>query len=203
MPLIVLEGIDGCGKSSQAERLERRLAAAGRQVRRLREPGGTALGEAVRALILDPATRACPAAELFAYQVARAQLCDEVLRPALARGEVLVLDRFWHSTVAYQAYGLGLDPGPVRALVGLATGGLKADAALWFDLDPAEALRRRSAARGGEDRIEARGLDYQRRVHQGYAALCAAGELVRIDASGDADAVESRVRTALSAIAGC
>jgi dTMP kinase len=199
MPLIVLEGIDGCGKSTQAERLERRLRAAGRTVRRLREPGGTALGEAVRALILDPATRACPAAELFAYQLARAQLCDEVLRPALGRGEVVVLDRFWHSTLAYQAYGLGLDPAPVRAVVELAIGGLKADAALWFDLDPEAALRRRAAARG-EDRIEARGLEYQRRVHHGYAALCAAGELARIDAAGDADAVEALVRAALAGV---
>jgi dTMP kinase len=188
MPLIVLEGIDGCGKSTQVERLAERLAAAGHPPLRLREPGGTKLGEQVRALLLDKATEACPTAELFGYLTARAQLCHAVIRPALARGEVVLLDRFWYSTMAYQAYGLGLDPQLVRSAIALALDGVRADVAAWLSVAPVEALRRRAAARG-EDRIEARGLIYQERVHAGYAALAAAGELTVIDAARSPDAI--------------
>lgn len=200
MPLIVLEGIDGCGKTTQSDRLAARLVAAGARLRRLREPGGTALGEQQRAILLDPATKACPTAELFGYLQARAQLCHEVIAPALAAGETVLLDRFYHSTLAYQGYGLGLDLAEVRAAVRLATGGLVPDRALWLDLDPDEALRRRAVARGRDDRIEARGAAYQRRVHDGFAALATAGELVRIDASGATDAVADRVWAAVEPV---
>jgi len=189
MPLIVLEGIDGCGKTTQTDLLAEGLTARGHAVRRLREPGGTRLGEQVRSLLLDPATQACPVAELFGYLTARAQLCSEILGPALARGEWVLMDRFWPSTMAYQAYGLGLDPAPVRAAIALALGSIRMDHAYWLDVDPDEALRRRRAARGADDRIEARGIDYQRRVAAGYAALAAAGELVRIDANRPAPAI--------------
>ncbi|MBA3686403.1 MAG: dTMP kinase [Planctomycetes bacterium] len=182
MPLIVLDGIDGCGKSTQIELLAKRLEALGRAHRRLREPGGTALGEAQRRILLDPATKACPEAELFGYLQARAQLCREVIAPALAAGEVVLLDRFYFSTIAYQAYGLGLPQPEVRAAIRLATGGIVPELALWFDVDPAEAARRRARARAGEDRIEARGLDYLRKVHDGFAEMASAGEMVRVDA---------------------
>jgi dTMP kinase len=197
MPLLVLDGIDGCGKTTQVARLVERLRAAGRTVRQLREPGGTALGERQRAILLDPATRACPTAELFGYLQARAQLCHEVIAPALAAGETVVLDRFYHSTLAYQAYGLGLDLAQVRAAIQLATGGIVPDRALWLALDPTEAQRRRAASRGAEDRIEARGLPYLLRVHAGFAALAAAGELVRIDASRPAEDVAVAVWAAV------
>ena len=182
MPLIVLEGIDGCGKTTQAELLVATLAESGKNARRVREPGGTVLGERLRSLLLDPATTACPTAELFTYLAARAQLVDEILRPALARGEWLVLDRFWYSTVAYQGYGLGLDPTAVTAACRLAVGGLKPDAALWLDVPVAVAAARRAAGRTAVDRIEARGDAYQEKVRSGYAALAAAGDLTRIDA---------------------
>jgi len=198
MPLIVLEGIDGCGKTTQVERLAQRLAEAGRPCRRLREPGGTALGEAQRALLLDPATQACPTAELFGYLQARAQLCHEVIAPALAAGEVVLLDRFYHSTLAYQAYGLGLDPAAVRAAIRLATGGIVPAVVAWLAVDPDEALRRRAASRGRDDRIEARGPAYLRRVHDGFAAMAEAGELVRIDAAEPPDAVAEAVWAAVS-----
>lgn len=183
MPLIVLEGIDGCGKSTQADRLCVRLADCGQPPLRLREPGGTALGEAMRNLLLDPATQACPVAELFGYLQARAQLVQEVLRPALAAGRLVLLDRFWHSTLAYQAYGLGLDPGRVRAAINLSIDGLHTDLAVLLRLDPAQAASRRQ--RRQADRIEARGLDYQRRVAAGYEHLVASGDLVAIDATAD------------------
>ncbi|MBA3847566.1 MAG: dTMP kinase [Planctomycetes bacterium] len=179
MPLIVLEGIDGSGKSTQVRLLGEHLQRIGRPFRALREPGGTKLGEQQRALLLDPATQACPTAELFGYLQARAQLCHEVVAPALARGELIVLDRFYHSTIAYQAYGLGLPLDAVRAAIRLAIGDIAPDVVLWIDLDPAIAAQRRVAQRG-EDRIEARGLAYLKRVHDGFAALAAAGEMVAL-----------------------
>jgi dTMP kinase len=192
MPLIVFEGIDGCGKTTQVERLKNRLTTDGVVFRHLREPGGTELGERQRALLLDPATKACPTAELFGYLQARAQLCHEVIAPAIAANELVILDRFYHSTLAYQAYGLGLDLAQVRAAIRLATGGLRPDLVLWLSVDPAEALRRRAAARG-QDRIEARGLAYQQKVHDGYRALVASDGLVEIDAHQSADAVTAQV----------
>ena len=192
MPLIVLEGIDGCGKTTQVERLVARLQALGRPFRSLREPGGTALGEQLRQVLLDPATRAAPVAELFGYLMARAQLCHEVIAPALAAGELVLLDRFYHSTLAYQAYGLGLDVAAVRAAIRLATGGIVPDLVLWLALDPTEAGRRRAAARG-LDRIEARGLEYLRRVHGGYQALVASDGIVAIDATATPEAIAERM----------
>lgn len=194
MPLIVFEGIDGCGKTTQVAALTQRLAEASVPFRHLREPGGTALGERQRALLLDPETRACPTAELFGYLQARAQLCAEVIAPALAAGELVILDRFYHSTLAYQAYGLGLDQGQVRAAIRLATGGIVPDLVLWLSLDPAEAGRRRAAARG-LDRIESRGLEYLTRVHDGYRALVASDGLVELDARQSAEALAERIWT--------
>ncbi len=198
MPLIVFEGIDGCGKTTQLATLAARLRARALAVRQLREPGGTALGEQVRTLLLDPATRSVPVAELFGYLMARAQLCQEVIAPALAKGELVLLDRFYHSTLAYQAYGLGLDPLQVRAAITLATGGLTPDLVLWLALAPAVAQARRQQERG-PDRIEARGLSYLERVHDGYARMAGAGELTTIDAAAAPQAVADAVWAAVGA----
>lgn len=192
MPLIVLEGPDGCGKNTQAGLLVARLQAAGRPVQRLREPGGTRLGEAVRAILLDPATVAGAEAELFGYLMARAQLCREVIAPALAAGTWVVLDRFWHSTIAYQAWGLGLDPARVRAAIDLAVGGVRPDHALLLRIPAAAAVARR-AARAGADRIEARDDAYRARVAAGYEALAAAGDLRPVDADGSPEQVAERI----------
>jgi dTMP kinase len=191
MPLIVFEGIDGCGKSTQVELLTKRLAQAGVKHRTLREPGGTALGEAARRILLDPATHACPTAELFGYLQARAQLCDEVLIPALAAHETVVLDRFYHSTIAYQAYGLSLDLARVRAAIDLAVGGVRPDVVLWLNVDPAIAAKRRAAAK--PDRIEARGLPYMRRVHAGFETLAKAGELMAVDGTLPSDRIAAAI----------
>lgn len=197
--LIAIEGVDGCGKSTQVERLCARLTADGHAVLRLREPGGTRLGEQVRAILLDPQTEACPTAELFGYLTARAQLCETVIRPALSRGEVVVLDRFFHSTIAYQGYGLGLDLDLVQSAIRLATTGLVPDCALWVDLPVPEAARRRAVARGQDDRIEARGLAYLEKVHAGFAALAENGDLARIDGSAGVDAVAEAIYAVVSA----
>ncbi len=192
--LIVLEGIDGCGKSTQATRLADRLRERSIEPLLLREPGGTALGEQLRALLLDPATHAGAEAELLLYQAARAQLVREVLLPRLHEGRWILLDRFWPSTVAYQAYGLGLDEAQVRAAIAIAVGPLVPELALWFRLDAAEAARRRAQARGlPPDRIEQRGLDYLSRVDAGYAAMAANGELIAINSAQPADAVADEV----------
>ncbi len=192
MPLIVFEGIDGCGKTTQVERLKKRLSSMGVKALHLREPGGTALGERQRDLLLDPATQACPTAELFGYLQARAQLCHEIITPALKAGSLVILDRFYHSTLAYQAYGLGLDITSVRAAINLAIGPVKPDVVLWLNVDPAEAGRRRAAARG-QDRIEARGLAYQQKVHDGYLALVTSDGLITVDAAADADQIEQQI----------
>ncbi len=201
MPLIVFEGIDGCGKTTQVERLKKRLTTMGEKYLHVREPGGTVLGEKQRNLLLDPATQACPTAELFGYLQARAQLCHEIIGPALAAGELVILDRFYHSTLAYQAYGLGLDLVAVRAAIALAIGNVKPDIVLWLKVDPAEAVRRRAAARG-QDRIEARGLAYQEKVHAGYQALVATDGIIAIDAAVDADAIETIIWQQLTSIIG-
>jgi len=201
MPCIVLEGLDGSGKSLQAARLADRLTAEGLPVLRLREPGGTRLGEALRATVLDPATEACPMAEMFVFQAARAQLCATVIAPALAEGRWVVLDRFWHSTIAYQCGGLGLPADGVRAAIGLATAGITIDAPLCICVDPGEAKARREAARG-PDRIERRGPDYQRAVATAYGRMVAQGDLVPIDGAGDVDAVAHRVWTAVQSLVG-
>jgi dTMP kinase len=182
MPLIVFEGIDGSGKSTQVELLAHRLARESIGFRRLREPGGTVLGEKMRAILLDPATHAC--------------------QPALAARDVVLLDRFYHSTIAYQAYGLGLDITAVRAAISLAVGSIKPDLVFWLDCDPAEAIRRRSAARGSNDRIEGRGIDYMRRVHDGFAALARAGEMVRLDARLPSEQLADEVWSQVTAIVG-
>jgi dTMP kinase len=198
MPLIVFEGIDGCGKTTQADLLCARFDTERIAYRRLREPGGTVLGEANRRILLDPATKACPIAELFGYLQARAQLCDEVLRPALAVGELVLLDRFWYSTISYQAWGLGLEPNLVIAANRLAIGDLVTDLALWFDVEPAEAAKRRAAH--APDRIESRGVAYLGRVRAGYDALSASGELRRIDAERPVAVIAAEVWELVSAL---
>lgn len=169
MPLCVFEGIDGCGKSTQMSMLLECLGNAGIAYKTWREPGGTALGERIREMILDPSTQACASAEFFAYQLARAQLVQECLKPALANNELVILDRFFQSTIAYQGYGLGMDVAQIRSAIDIALDGVQADRVFWINLDPAEAQRRRQEVRQA-DRIEARGLAYLEKVHQGYLA---------------------------------
>ena len=131
---ITLEGADGCGKSTQAALLETRLAALGREVVRLREPGGTAISEKVRALLLDPANEdMSPECELLLYEASRAQLTRQVIKPALACGAVVLCDRYYDSTYAYQAGGRGLDEALVRRANELGSCGRVPDRTLVLD----------------------------------------------------------------------
>jgi len=166
---LALEGPDGGGKTTQAGRLMDRLAAAGREAVLVREPGGTALGERVRAVLLDPDLEGMGApAEACLFMACRAQLVTEVIRPALERGAVVVSDRFLLSTLVYQGVVGGLPMDAIAAVADLATGGLRPDRTVVLDVPPEVGLGR---IEGGLDRMERKGAGHQARVRDGYLAL--------------------------------
>lgn len=170
---ITVEGIDGCGKSTQARLIAATLEAAGHDVLRLREPGGVKISEQIRAILLDPANGEMgDVCELLLYEAARAQLVHQVIRPALAAGKTVVCDRFYDSTTAYQAFADGLDRNIVSQANELAVDGCRPDLTLVFDLPVEDALRRRSG-REAEDRLELKGLEFQERVAAGFRAVAA------------------------------
>lgn len=139
-----------------------------------REPGGTAIGDQIRAVLHEPANTAMqPRAELLLFSAARAQLVEEVIRPHLARGGVVVSDRYADSTLAYQGYGRGLDLDALRAITRFATGGLRPDLTLLLDLDVETGLRRRQTSGGEWNRMDQLALEIHRRVRAGYHALAA------------------------------
>ncbi len=165
--LIVIDGPDGAGKTTQVARLAVHLKERGVDVVVLREPGGTAVGEAIRDLLLHSDTDVTAKTEMLLYQAARAQIVETKVRPALEMGRTVILDRYTYSTVAYQGHGLGLDPEGIRATAEVATGGLEPDHVVFLDLTPEAGLGRIS---GPQDRIEGRPLDFHRRVREGFLA---------------------------------
>jgi len=189
---LVLDGIDGCGKSTQAERLVQGLLARGSgPVRHLREPGSTALGEGLRELLLAREQPIFARAETLLFAAARAQMLEELVEPALARGEHVVCERFHPSTFAYQAVAGGLPEDEVLALLRGWTGAPAPDLVLWLDLPLEQALQRR---RPGGDRIERRDLEYQRAVARGYARYAERDpSVLRVDAQGSAESVAAAV----------
>ncbi|PKQ17140.1 MAG: dTMP kinase [Actinobacteria bacterium HGW-Actinobacteria-7] len=192
---LTLEGGEGSGKSTQLKRLVRRIESVGVPVRALREPGGTEIGEAVRNILLDPQSGGMDArAELLLYEAARAQLVAEVIEPALAAGEVVICDRFFDSTTAYQGYARGLNLSEVTQLNLTATAGLVPDRTLVFDIDSMVGVER-AVGTGDADRLEAEDAAFHERVRSGFLAIAAAEpRRVRVvDASGTADEVEQRV----------
>ncbi len=169
--LITLEGIDGCGKTTQARLLVDWLTRAGREVLLTRQPGGTALGEELRELVLSPAHEMGAEAELFLYLADRAIHVADVVRPALAQGQVVVSERYTDSTLAYQGYGRGLDLELLRRLNDMATGGVAPDLTVVVDI-PAALTTRLDASR--LDRLESAGDAFRARVAEGFRALAAA-----------------------------
>jgi dTMP kinase len=191
---ISLEGLDGVGKSTQARLLAERLRAAGHEVVECREPGGTPLGEQVRALVLDHGDwDVSPRAEALLFAASRAQLVADVIAPARARGAWVVCDRFVDSSVAFQGGGRGLAPEVVRDVSLFATGGLLPDRTFLLVTTP--------RATGEADRIESEGDGFRTAVSDAFAAIAAAEpeRVVRIDADGDVETVADRVWAALDA----
>jgi dTMP kinase len=195
---ITLEGPEGAGKTVQAQRLALELEARGHAVLLTREPGGTALGDRVRTLVLDPAGgRIAPRADALLFNAARAQLVFEVIGPALDAGEVVVCARFADSTLAYQGYGAGVDLEPLRQLADIATGGLAPDRTILLDIAPEFGLARKSAA--DRTRFEtAFDLEFHMRVRAGFLAIAAAepGRFRIVDADREPDAVFADVLAA-------
>ncbi len=196
---ITVEGIDGCGKSTQARLIAAALEAAGHDVLRLREPGGVKISEQIRAILLDPANAEMgDVCELLLYEAARAQLVHQVIRPALAAGKTVVCDRFYDSTTAYQAFADGLDRDMVFQANELAVDGCRPNLTFVFDLPVADALCRRSG-REAEDRLELKGLEFQERVAAGFRAVAAdePDRVKLIDAGGSIAEVFSGVAAEL------
>lgn len=194
--LITFEGVEGSGKTTQARHLAAFLEGRGRRIRLTREPDGTALGVAVRALFDAEAARPAPLAEMFLFLAARQQHVAQVIRPALERGEVVISDRYAHATVAYQGYGRGVDPQTIRELNLIATGGVLPDLTLVLDLSPALGIRR--IAGRAHDAFEKLGLDFHERVRQGYLEIARA-EKERI-AVVAGDRTEAEVRDTIRAL---
>jgi dTMP kinase len=197
---LALEGVEGAGKTTQARLLVEWLASEGVPHRSAREPGGTPVGEAIRRVLLDAPDLAVPAeTELLLMLAARAAYVRDVVRPALARGEVMISDRFELSTFAYQglARGLGLDW--VRALNAFATGGLSPDLTVIFDVSVSEGRQRQSAAGKARDRMEREDSVFQEAVGRAYRELAATEPAVfLLDGAGSEDEVQARLRHLLA-----
>ncbi len=194
--LIAFEGVEGAGKSTQLELLRQELEKRGHQVATTREPGGTPAGEAIRVILLDRASTLDARTEALLFAAARAQLVEQVIRPALERGEVVLCDRYLDSSLAYQGVARGLGEEPVREINRFATGGLLPDLVVLLRLDPAEGLAR---GRGSRDRIEGLDLEFHRKVARGFLDLAEAepARFAVVDAAAPPEAVASEVRAAV------
>lgn len=206
---ITFEGIEGCGKSTQLELLKSHLEKRGRSVLAVREPGGTLLGENVRAVLLNSTDEPVdPWAELFLYEACRAQLVSRVIRPALEAGKVVLCDRFFDSTTAYQGFGRGLDRGRIEELNLLATGGLVPDLTVLVDCPEEVGLRRAwariDASRGAkEDRFEKEALDFHRRVRAGFLEIAGRHKRVwLVDGAREISTVHGQIRDIIDGLEG-
>lgn len=190
---ITFEGIDGCGKSTQLALLAARLEQAGLKVCTTREPGGTELAEKIRGHLLHSTQPLDGRAELLLFGAARAQHVQQIIRPALERGEYVLSDRFGDSSVAYQSGGLGLSRDFILEMNAFATGGLSPVATYLLDVDPAIATARRASQQ--EDRIEKRGLEFQTKVRAEYLHLAGQnpGRFVVLDATATPEELHRQI----------
>jgi dTMP kinase len=194
---ITFEGPDGSGKTTQIVRLAEFLCAAGYEVLSTREPGGTSIGDQIREVLHALENEAMlPPTELLLYSASRAQLVGEVIRPHLARGGIVISDRYADSTLAYQGYGRGLDLDALRAITAFATGNLRPDLTILLDITAEEGLRRRKDGGGEWNRLDQEALEFHARVREGYHALAQSDpqRWVALDAARDADEVQAEIR---------
>jgi dTMP kinase len=196
---ITLEGTEGCGKTTQAGRLVERLRLMGYPVCVVREPGGTPIGEEIRQTLKHSQHDMAPETELLLMNACRAQLVREVIRPALARGEIVISDRFYDSTIAYQGYGRQLDLTAVQAIVHCAVGDTHPHLTLFLKVSPGVSAGRLRSRQAGlppvRDRIEAADREFFERVARGFEAV-AAGEPARVkvvDAERSVDEVSAQI----------
>jgi dTMP kinase len=197
---VVLEGGEGVGKTTQWERLREWLRASGHTVLALREPGGTPPGDAIRSLLLDPVGTLAPETEALLFAASRAELLARSVRPALAQGTLVLLDRYLLSTYVYQGVARGLSTESLRTINQFATGGLVPDLTLLLGL-PLDEAQRRAKARGAPDRLEQEPDGFHARVSAGFAEALSAewqashpecGPIVAVDASGTREEVTAR-----------
>jgi len=194
---IVLEGIDGAGKSSQVEPLVAWLREQGRIVTTCRDPGATPVGDAIREILLNRADlHLASTAEMLLYMAARAQLVADVIQPSLARGEWVVSDRYLLANIVYQGHAGGLAPDAIRQVGAVATAGLEPDLVLVLDVDLETAARRLARPL---DKLENRGDAFRSRLRAGYLAEAARrpDRIVVVDAAGDPAAVQANLRAVI------
>lgn len=196
---IVLEGVEGAGKTTQIDLLTRWLAKLDLPYVTAREPGGTAVGEAIREIVQERRELSVPPeTELLLYVAARAAFVRELVAPALEEGRVVVADRYVMSTTAYQGYGRGLDQDEIGALNAFATGGLAPDLWVFLDVPVEEGLARRREAGAADDRIEGEGVAFLERVRRGYLELVREDpRATRVDGAGSPREVQERLRRVL------
>jgi dTMP kinase len=207
MPLIVLEGPEGAGKTTQVGLLREWLATAGHKTLAFREPGGTAVGDEIRKILLDhPSSDIVPRAESLLFMASRAQLVEREIAPALSAGAIVLLDRFFLSTYAYQVAGRGLPYDQVGAANRLATADVRPDLTILLTLPVADGLAR-VTRRGAHDRMESADREFHERVARAFAEFATAewqaahpesGPVVPVDASGDTLAVFRRLLSTLA-----
>ena len=194
---IVLDGVEGAGKSTQISRLARTLQASGEEVVVTLEPGGTPAGAAIRELLLSPGQQITPLTEIFLFCASRAQHCDEVIRPALDAGKLVLCDRFSAATFAYQGHAGEAGEELVLRLDAEATRGLVPDMTIILDLPPEEGMRRKFDEDGAPvaDRIERQALTFHERVREGFHRYAARypERTAIVDASGSEDEVFARI----------
>lgn len=204
---VTFEGIEGCGKTTQIQLLSNRLEERGIDHLLTREPGGTATGDQIRRLVLDPATVIGPWCELLLYAAARAQHLEQVIRPALGEGRLVLCDRFTDATRAYQGFGRGLPLDIIERLHALGPLALEPDRTILIDIDPETALRRAAdrdrAKTIDESRFEQEDRAFHDRVRQGYLELArrSPGRFAVVDGRGGIAEVGARVATAFDGIA--
>ncbi|MEA5627045.1 dTMP kinase [Nostoc sp. UHCC 0251] len=197
--LIVFEGVEGCGKTSQMQLCCEWLESLGISVVVTREPGGTELGLHLRRLLLEKAEPVAQVTELLLYAADRAQHVEQELKPQLQAGKYILCDRYTDSTIAYQGYGRGLNMSLINQLNHIATGGLESDLTIWLDVDVEVGLARKRGDGIGLDRIEQETIAFHRRVQQGYAELAASypSRIVRVDGSLSKEAVQQVIQEIL------